>query len=118
MPWRARACHGLTGPLHARGCGGRVFSCLARTSVWRAIKAQRARQRKGEPLAQLKRPQVRVHVEIEVHVVAFLGQAALQACNCAEGRARGEAHEVRRGARPQTTGSGTAHLCRISCSYP
>ena len=57
-----------------------------RTGVWRAIKAQRARQRKGEPLAQLKRPQVRVHVEVEVHVVAFLGQAALQACNCAEGR--------------------------------
>ena len=56
-----------------------------RTCVWRAIKAQRARQRKGEPLAQLKRPQVRVHVEVEVHVVAFLGQAALQACNCAEG---------------------------------
>ena len=33
VPWRARACHGLPGPLHARGCGGRVFSCLARTPV-------------------------------------------------------------------------------------
>ena len=82
MPWGARACHGLPGPLHRAAA---AVGCLVRTSVWRAIKAQRARQRKGEPLAQLKRPQVCVHVEVEVHVVAFLGQAALQACNCAEG---------------------------------
>ena len=27
VPWGARACHGWPGLLHARGCGGRVFSC-------------------------------------------------------------------------------------------